>query len=78
MKSVKSMKIRNRTSLTDFEALCKAALYISGNVEEALEGGYQIEESWNGRVLTVREGDARAGRITATLVIQIGGRAPRL
>lgn len=69
---MKSIRVKNRTGLTDFSALFRAALYMSGYVEEALEGGYQIKESWNGRVLTVRE-SGRAGCLASEPPIQAGG-----
>jgi hypothetical protein len=74
---LKSIRVRNRTGLTDYSALFRAALYMSGYVEEALEGGYQIKESRNRRVLTVSEA-GRTWSFIATLAFQARDGGSRL
>lgn len=38
-----TIKIKNKTTLTDFSALFRVGLYLSGNVEDAVEGGFTLE-----------------------------------
>lgn len=60
---MRGIKIRNKTGLSNMAVLCRAALYLNEQVEEALEGGYQIRKSWNGKKLTItekRDGTAQA------------------
>lgn len=51
------IKVKNRTTLTDFSALIRAGLYLSGNVEEATEKGFQFQVNGNeaGTVITITE-----------------------
>lgn len=58
-----AVKVRNRTTLADFSAMFRAALYLSGRKGEAEEGGFKVSvrENMGGKVVTVTEG--RAGRM---------------
>lgn len=51
------IKIKNRTTLTDFSALIRAGLYLSGNVAEATQNGIEFRVTGNeaGTVITVTE-----------------------
>ncbi len=48
------IKIKNHTTLTDFSALFRAALYLSGKKEEAEENGFRFSVRENGVNRTVR------------------------
>jgi hypothetical protein len=45
---MQTIKVRNNTTLTDFSALFRAALYLSGKKEEAEEKGFRISVRENG------------------------------
>ena len=54
---MQTIKIKNRTTLTDFSALFRAALYLSGDKEQAEEGGIRINvrENFTDQVITISE-----------------------
>lgn len=56
-----TIKIKNRTTLADFSATFRAALCLSGDREQAEEGGFQVRVRENGanKVITVTEGDGK-------------------
>lgn len=56
---MQTIKVRNRTNLTDFSALFRAALYLSGRKEEAEENSFQIKvrEKGFGKLVEITEGD---------------------
>ena len=37
------IKVRNQTTLTDYSALMRAALYLGGCITDAQEGGFHFE-----------------------------------
>ncbi len=45
---MQTIKVRNHTTLADFSALFRAALYLSGKRDEAEEKGFQISVRENG------------------------------
>lgn len=51
------IKVKNRTTLTDFSALIRVGLYLSGNVDEATEKGFQFQVNGNeaGTIVTITE-----------------------
>ena len=51
------IKVKNRTTLTDFSALIRVGLYLSGNTAEATENGFQFQVNGNeaGIIVTVTE-----------------------
>lgn len=51
---MQTIKIKNHTTLTDFSALFRAALYLSGKKEEAEENGFRFSVRENGVNRTVR------------------------
>ncbi len=38
-----TIKVRNLTTLTDYSALTRAALYLSGHKSEAEDGGFEFK-----------------------------------
>ena len=58
---MQTIKIKNKTTLTDFSALFRAALYLSGDREQAEGGGIRIYARENGihRTIMVTEGDGK-------------------
>ena len=48
-----TIHVKNRTSLTDFSALFRAALYLSGRKEEAEENSFRIKARKRWAILTV-------------------------
>lgn len=52
-----AIKVKNRTTLTDFSALIRVGLYLAGNVKEATENGFEFKVKGNalGTVVTVTE-----------------------
>lgn len=40
---METIKVKNMTTLKDFSALFRVGLYLSGNVEDAAEGGFTFE-----------------------------------
>lgn len=54
---MQAIKIRNRTTLTDFSALFRAALYLSGDKKQAEENGIRIDvrENFTDQVITISE-----------------------
>ncbi len=51
------IKVKNRTTLTDFSALIRVGLYLAGNVAEATENGFNFQVNGNeaGTIVTVTE-----------------------
>lgn len=45
---MQTIKVKNTTTLADFSALFRAALYLSGKRDEAEEKGFQISVRENG------------------------------
>ena len=56
---MQTIKVRNRTTLPDFSALFRVALYLSGRREEAEENSFQIKVSDRGinRTIEIAEMD---------------------
>lgn len=57
-KKAETIKVRNMTTLTDFSALTRAALYISGHEKEAMENGFSFNvrnRFFTGKTVTVME-----------------------
>lgn len=55
---VNAIKVKNLTTLTDFSALFRAALYLSGDPDQATEDGInvRVREGVNGtKVITITE-----------------------
>ena len=54
-----TIKVKNRTTLTDFSALFRAALYLSGRKEEAEENSFKIKVREGGfqKSIEITEGD---------------------
>lgn len=52
-----TIKIKNMTTLTDYSAIIRVGLYLSGNEKEAKENGFDFNVSSNeiGMIVTVRE-----------------------
>lgn len=52
-----TIKIKNMTTLTDYSAIIRVGLYLSGNEEEAKGNGFDFKVSGNevGTVITVME-----------------------
>lgn len=47
------IKVKNRTTLTDFSALIRVGLYLAGNTAEATENGFQFQVNGNKAGITV-------------------------
>ena len=52
-----NIKVRNRTTLTDFSALIRVGLYLAGEVEQATENGFDFRVGGNevGTIVTITE-----------------------
>lgn len=52
-----NIKVKNRTTLTDFSALIRVGLYLAGEVEQATENGFNFQVNGNeaGTIVTVTE-----------------------
>lgn len=52
-----SIKVKNRTTLTDFSALIRVGLYLAGEVEQATENGFSFQVNGNevGTIVTITE-----------------------
>ena len=54
-----TIKVRNQTTLTDFSALQRAAIYLAGCKAEAENGGYEfkISKSELGTIIRITENE---------------------
>ena len=52
-----NIKVKNRTTLTDFSALIRVGLYLAGEVDQATENGFsfQVNGSEVGTIVTITE-----------------------
>ena len=57
MRTLGTIKVKNRTTLTDFSALIRVGLYLAGKTAEATENGFNFQVNRNvlGMVVTVTE-----------------------
>ncbi len=54
---MENIKVKNRTTLTDFSALIRVGLYLAGEVDQATENGFsfQVNGSEVGTIVTITE-----------------------
>lgn len=52
-----NIKVKNRTTLTDFSALIRVGLYLAGEVDQAMENGFSFQVNGNevGTIVTITE-----------------------
>lgn len=52
-----NIKVKNRTTLTDFSALIRVGLYLAGEVDQATENGFSFQVNWSevGTIVTITE-----------------------
>lgn len=57
VRTLGSIKVKNRTTLTDFSALIRVGLYLAGDVEQATENGFSFQVNGNevGTIVTITE-----------------------
>lgn len=57
VRTLGSIKVKNRTTLTDFSALIRVGLYLAGEVEQATENGFSFQVNGNevGTIVTIIE-----------------------
>ena len=57
VRTLGSIKVKNRTTLTDFSALIRVGLYLAGEVEQATENGFSFQVNGNevGTIVTITE-----------------------
>ena len=61
VRGMQTIKVKNTTTLADFSALFRAALYLSGREVEAEEGGFlfSVRENGANRTVKITEGGER-------------------
>lgn len=57
VRTLGSIIVKNRTTLTDFSALIRVGLYLAGEVEQATENGFSFQVNGNevGTIVTITE-----------------------
>ncbi len=57
MRTLGNIKVKNRTTLTDFSALIRVGLYLAGEVDQATENGFSFQVNGNevGTIVTITE-----------------------
>lgn len=57
VRTLGNIKVKNRTTLTDFSALIRVGLYLAGEVDQATENGFsfQVNGSEVGTIVTITE-----------------------
>lgn len=57
VRTLGNIKVKNRTTLTDFSALIRVGLYLAGEVDQATENGFSFQVNGNevGTIVTITE-----------------------
>mgnify|MGYP004487666065 FL=1 len=57
VRTLGNIKVKNRTTLTDFSALIRVGLYLAGEVNQATENGFSFQVNGNevGTIVTITE-----------------------
>ena len=57
VRTLGNIKVKNRTTLTDFSALIRVGLYLAGEVNQATENGFNFQVNGNevGTIVTITE-----------------------
>lgn len=57
VRALGNIKVKNRTTLTDFSALIRVGLYLAGEVDQATENGFSFQVNGNevGTIVTITE-----------------------
>ena len=57
VRTLGNVKVKNRTTLTDFSALIRVGLYLAGEVDQATENGFSFQVNGNevGTIVTITE-----------------------
>lgn len=57
VRTLENIKVKNRTTLTDFSALIRVGLYLAGEVDQATENGFSFQVNGNevGTIVTITE-----------------------